>query len=277
MRRSLLAGMLLSFALLPQQGVADAAAQARIQLFSKDLASNPNQALVLVHRALAYSDNGQPIKAMQDLAEARALGLPDEALYVQGVLAIRAGEQEQAFSHFDSFVKVRPRHRQALEYRARLARDTGRNEQALADYQALLELSPNVGPGHYIATARLIANIPEQGIEAALVLLDARMAETGPLSSLQRYAIELELERNNYDAAIARMGQLPIELRATPEWQVQVAEILILAGREREASPYLDVALQQMQSLRPTAARQRLKGKAQAMANRITSAIQKEN
>ncbi len=70
------------------------------------------------------------------------------------------------------------------------------------------------------------------------------------ITQLQRYAIDLERQRGNYQGAITRMATLDEKLRATPQWQLEVAELLLQAGRPQEAQPYLTVAEEQLQSAR---------------------------
>lgn len=273
MRHCLAIALLLCTGLLPLVALADASAEMRIRDLSEQLAENPGNREALVKRALAYVENGRLELARLDLHVAEQSGMLPESKYVRGLIAFRSGDLETAYGYFETALELRPRYRMALEYRARIARDTGREKQALKDYRALINSTPRPGPGTYIATARLMAALPRRGTEEALALLDARVAEIGPVSSLQRCAIQMELERGNTDAALERMGKLAPALRATPEWQVEVAEMQILANRPGEAAPYLEVALQQLESLRITAARQRLKERATALEKQVSQAI----
>lgn len=48
------------------------------------------------------------------------------------------------------------------------------------------------------------------------------------------------------------MADLDQRLKATPQWQVEVAELLLLAGQPDEALPYLALAQEQLKSARVT-------------------------
>ena len=63
-------------------------------------------------------------------------------------------------------------------------------------------------------------------------------------------------------------------LRATPEWQVEMAELLLLAGRPDEALPYILVAEEQLDSLRQTGARRKLAATLPDLKRRAQEAIQ---
>ncbi len=227
---------------------ADAAVNNRIQVLSQKIENDPARQELRLERSLAFVENNQPELALADIRAAETVGDPVEAAFTHGLVLYQTGDYASARPYFDRYLQAYPLHRATLEYRARLLRDTGENRQALADYENLISLSNSLDPGYYLATARLMAGLPDRGVAEALALLDARMAQLGPLISLERYAIELERNRGNFQGAMERMAGLDQRLRATPQWQVEIAELLVLAGKSEEALPYLTVAKEQLQS-----------------------------
>ena len=261
MKSSLLlscAVLLLATLLQPGPAAADAAVTDRIGALSRRLEQTPYDQTLLLQRALAYAEDNQPDLALADVLRAEEAGDPVEAAFTHGVLLYRAGDYASALPYFNRYLQAYPQDRGSLDYRARLLRDTGKNREALADYETLLGLSDSLDPGYYIATARLLAGLPDRGVDEALALLDKRVAQRGPITPLQRYAIELEKGRGNYQRAIERMAGLDQRLKATPQWQVEVAELLLMDARPGEALPYLAVAREQLESGRPTALRREL-------------------
>jgi tetratricopeptide (TPR) repeat protein len=229
---------------------ADAAAAERIRVLSLRIEQAPDNQALRLQRSLTYLDNNQLELALADIRAAEAVGEPVEAAFTHGVLLYKTGDYPAARPYFDRYLQAYPLHRGVLEYRARLLRDLGENRQALADYEALIALSDSLDPGYYQTTARLMAGLPDRGVDEALALLDIRMAQIGPLSTLQRYAVELESNRGNYQGAIERMAGLDQRLKATPQWQVEVAELMLQDGQLEEARSYLAVAEEQLQSAR---------------------------
>jgi len=250
--------LLLATLLQPGPAAADAAVTDRIGALSRRLEQTPYDQTLLLQRALAYAEDNQPDLALADVLRAEEAGDPVEAAFTHGVLLYRAGDYASALPYFNRYLQAYPQDRGSLDYRARLLRDTGKNREALADYETLLGLSDSLDPGYYIATARLLAGLPDRGVDEALALLDKRVAQRGPITPLQRYAIELEKGRGNYQRAIERMAGLDQRLKATPQWQVEVAELLLMDARPGEALPYLAVAREQLESGRPTALRREL-------------------
>ncbi len=236
--------------LMAHPGVED-----RIHLLSEDIVASPNNQYLYVQRGLAYSNNAQPQLALADIKTAETLGDPLDVAFARGILLYRAGDFTAARVYFDRYLQAHPRHLASLEYRARMLRDAGVNAAALADFQQIFALKATPDPGYYISAARIMVALPEYGIDGAIALLDKRMDQVGVLSSLQRYAIELETDRQHYDAAITRMATLDKALRATPQWQVEVAQLHMQAGQPEQARGLLEQADSRLRALRSNTAR----------------------
>jgi len=204
-----------------------------------------------------------------DIRAAEAMGEPINVAFAHGVLLYRAGEFSAARGYFDRYLQVYPKDLSSLEYRARLLRDAGENAAALADFLQIFALNPVPNPGHYISAARIMMALPDYGIPAALDLLDRHFEKVGVTAQLQRYAIELEIDRKNYDAALSRMNSLDKTLRSTPQWQVEVAEIHLLADQPDKARRFLEMADRQLLDLRSNAARVALQTKVQRLLKQI--------
>lgn len=232
--------------------LADATAAARISALTLQIEQAPDSQSLRLERAMAYIESNQPELALADIRAVEAVGDPVQAALAHGILLYRTGDLVAARPYFDRYLRAYPEHQQALEYRARLLRDTGETRLALADFEYLIAHNSSLDPGYYLSAARLMATLPDRGVDEALALLDARVQQRGAITSLQRYAIELERNRGQYQRAIERMAGLDSKLRATPQWKAEIAELWLLAGQPNEALPYLTVAEEQLQSGRPT-------------------------
>ena len=256
--------LLFSVALLAHPGVED-----RIHLLSEDIQAAPQSQYLYIQRGLAYSNNNQPEKALADIIAAEKLGEPIEVAFAHGILLYREENFVAARGHFDSYLQAYPKHLATLVYRARLLRDAGEHAAALADFQAIFELNAMPDPGLYISAAKMMAALPDFGIAGALKLLDERMKQVGQISALQRAAIALERDRQNYEGAITRQDKLDDALHSSPEWQVEMAQLQLLAGHKVQAARYLDKANALLATGRPTAARVELKQQALALSHAL--------
>ena len=84
------------------------------------------------------------------------------------------------------------------------------------------------------------------------------MKRVGVIPQLQQYAIELELRVGNRQKALDRLEDLESTLGESPEWNVQMAELLERMERSAEAKRYLGRASSQLAALRETPARREL-------------------
>lgn len=255
---------------------ADATIAERIAALSKRIEQQPQDPALRLHRALLYLDDNQREPALADVVAAESLGDPLAAAPTHGLLLYRLGDFAAARPYFDRYLQANPQDWSVRKYRAQLLRDMGENELALADYEVLLRMTDELDPGYYVVTARLMASVPQRGVVQALALLDERIAQRGNLAILQRAAIDLEVQRGNFPAAIARMSQLDERLRATPQWQVEIAELLLRAGRAEEARPYLDVAQEQLQSGRMTGIRRQLVERARQLRAQVDATLRQQ-
>ena len=252
MLRLLLSALALA---LPLGSQAHPGALSSIEHFSHQISHQPNQQSPWLQRGSAYSNGGYYEQALADFEQAQALGDPVVVSFSLGVLYYRMQDLERAKKYFDEYLLAFPDHLACLEYRARLLRDMGDVDAAVADFRRFFALHRQPNPGHYISAAQLLRGSGPQGIDEALTLLDEGMAALGINSQLQKLAIELELERGHPDQALARQLSLQPQLGHSPKWKVDTAHLQIWLGNTDPARALLNQAKTQLQSMRATPAR----------------------
>lgn len=233
-------------------------AKERQELLGQLIEAHPEQQQLYVKRGATYSNEGQYELALADLLKAESLGEAHLAAFELGVLHHRMGSFDLARSHFDTYLEHFPNHALSLEHRARMLRDAGDYEASLADFRAYFELREQPNPGNYISVAKMLSE-KKEGIEAALGMLDEGMERLGVIPHLQDYAIDLELRRKNVAAAIHRLQSLEGMLGESPDWCVDMGELLLLADRAPEAHALFQLASARLDDLRSTPARRRLR------------------
>ena len=222
-----------------------------------------NQALY-IQRGIIYSNDGQYQKAEADFSRAAELGDPVVVSYDLGVLHYRKKEFDTAKRYFNAYLKRFPDHTKCLEYRARLLRDARDFDAALNDLRRVFALEQRPNPGLYFSAAQMLQSSGGDGIQKALNLIDEANLKLGLMPQLQRYAIDLEIQRNAPIKAIERLQTLKPMLGKSPEWKVEMGELLLNLGRNDEAKQYFREAAEQLDTLRPTPARQHLLLKAES-------------
>jgi tetratricopeptide (TPR) repeat protein len=216
-----------------------------------------NQSLYAM-RGLVYSNVGHLDSALSDYKKAGAMGDPIRLAHEIGVVYYRQGNLEEALEHFDRFLRNFPKSAPTYEYRARVQRDIGNYSAALADLNRFLSLRSQPSPGHYVSAAELLLELDDNGYIAAIEILDQGIQRLGVVPHLQRRAIELELQQSRPDEALRRMKSLEVVLGGGPNWQVDMAELLMRLGDKPQAKVYVEQAATELPLLRLTPARHAL-------------------
>ena len=254
---------LLLLALLTQVGPGAAHSGDRVSIdrLTQAVAAYPEQQSLYIKRGGIYSHARNWPLAERDFQRAYRLGDPREVSYELGLMRYRQGDYRQAQVEFSLYVSLYPRAATALLYRARAAQAAGAPKKALADFKTYFTLVKQPHPGDLLAAAMLMVKGPEPAVGSALALIDGGIANAGGQPQLQRYAIQLELQRGDLSAALRRCAQMESSLGGSPEWQVEMAELLLQANRHNEAAAMLRQAQLQLEGLRNTPARRILREK----------------
>lgn len=237
----------------------------QVEKLGEEIRARPEDPANYLLRGRAYSNEGHFEEALADYEKAAQMGDPIQVAYDLGVLRYRMGNLTEARRQLDLWLEHHPGHPPALEYRARVLRDSGEAAAAVADYRAYFESRPNPNPGDYVAAARLLEELEGEGVPGALALLDAGMARLGTIPQLQRPAIALERRRGRLGDAIRRLESLEPALGGSPDWKIDMAELLLASGRKREADRLLDTAAEQLEQSKSTAARVKSRQRLEAL------------
>jgi predicted Zn-dependent protease len=172
----------------------------------------------------------------------------------RGKMLFESGRLQRSKSTLDRFLSRQPGHYEGLLTRARVLAKLEKRSDAARDFTEALTASSVPEPELYLERASVLAG-DEQQITEALRGLDEGIAKLGPVVTLQLAAIDLELRRHNYDAALTRLDQITAQSERKETWLVRRGEILKLAGRDDEARAAFNAALVAIESL-PAAHRQ---------------------
>ncbi|MGI8733297.1 MAG: tetratricopeptide repeat protein [Pyrinomonadaceae bacterium] len=180
----------------------------------------------------------QPALAVVDLA--------------RGKMLFEAGRPQSAKVPLDRFLLKQPQDVEALVTRARVLVKLGRRTEAGQEFTTAISLTSTPQPELYIERARSLADDPGSNTSntiEALRGIDEGLTKLGSLVTLQLYAVELELRRKNYDAALARLETVAAQSPRKETWLFSRGEILLLAGRKIAAHEAFVSALTALESL----------------------------
>jgi tetratricopeptide (TPR) repeat protein len=171
--------------------------------------------------------------------------------FYRGRLMFDAGWIHRAKDTLNHFLDAYPNHTQGLIIRGRVLRKLARPLEAALDYSRALTLASSPGPDLFVERAQALCEAGDEHLDAAVEGLDEAIRRLGPLVVLTSMAIDLEVKRNRYDAALDRLDQVLAQLARKERWLVRRAEILQKAGRMEEARATYHAALTAIESLPP--------------------------
>jgi lipoprotein NlpI len=109
--------------------------------------SDQERALIFIRRGLAYHNNKDFDRAIQDYEQAMRLGVNDwTPFYRRGLVYLEQNNYGQAIQDFNQALKLNPDNVVVLERRGWASENRRDYDQAIRDYDRALSLQPNYGP-----------------------------------------------------------------------------------------------------------------------------------
>ncbi len=144
-----------------------------------------------------------------------------------------SGQLEPSLSLFTKILKRDPRNGEALIGRARVFVKLGDSELAIVDFRNGLSALPSPRPEYFLELARTLA--ADKNSSEALGALDQGIERLGNLTTLQSYALELELEQKDYPSALDRLDTIIKDAPRKENWLARRGDILLQTGQPVEA------------------------------------------
>ncbi|HTH47113.1 MAG TPA: tetratricopeptide repeat protein [Candidatus Limnocylindria bacterium] len=215
-----------------------------------ELSLRPDDVPLLLRRGELNRLDERWADALADLQRARTLAPenPDPLLGL-GRLALDQGKFAEAIPSLQSFVAVRSNHVEGHLLLARALLRTNQETNAAAHFSRALALSAEPRPEWFIERSQAQFAQGEAHLPETLAGLDEGLKRLGPVPTLQLAAIELELRRHNFDAALQRLDTVLAGSERKERWLLRRAEILELAGRPTEAGAAYAAAREAFEAL----------------------------
>jgi len=174
--------------------------------------------------------------AFEDALRVRQLSPDDDAcLLLRAMLHADLDWAETALPLLDAYLARQADDLDARWLRGEVRSRLGDIDGALLDWDTVIAARERPSPDEYVARADLLATIGSESLALALSGLDEGIARLGAPAALQLRAIDLEVERGETDAALARLTTLEARSERRERWLAQRGDILMRSGRTREA------------------------------------------
>ena len=225
----------------------------RIRRLDREIKASPADARLYVRRGELFRDHGEWQAARADYERARTIA-PSliDIDYYEGCLLLDEGKPDEARPLLERFLEQRPGHVGALVQRARVLARLGRHADAAVGYSRAIEVLHDrrkSNPDLYLARAREWMAAGRVHFDQALHGLDDGLAVLGPVVSLELLAIDIEVEREHYDAALTRLAASAARSKRQETWLFRRGKILEKAGRQAAADSAYSRALRTIERL----------------------------
>ncbi len=222
----------------------------RIEEITLQIQQDPHNAGLYLKRGALHRISSHWDLALADFDRVAQLD-PDHPIidFHRGRLLFEAGQLQPARDALDRFLSTHTNHTEGLIVRGRVLRKLGQPLEAVQDYARALSLSSNPTPILFIERAEALAEAGEEYVNVAVQGLDEGIQKLGPLILLESLAIELEVRRGRYDAALVRIDQVLTKVPRKEKWLAWRGEILERGGRVEEALATYEDALKAIESL----------------------------
>jgi tetratricopeptide (TPR) repeat protein len=228
--------------------------QEQIDAATQLIALAPDDAQLYLRRGELHRLHEDWDAALADYDRAAALAPADDVVdFLRGRALQEAGRPALAKAALDRYLAGHPDHAEALVTRAKAQQALGALRPAAADYTRAIDRLARPDPDYYLERARI--EVAGREVTKALAGLDAGLLRLGPVPALQLYAIELEVELGRVDRALARLDAAAAQSARKETWLARRGDILLRAGRRKEAHAAYAAALAAIEAL-PASVRQ---------------------
>ncbi len=207
-----------------------------IVALTAELARNPGDAELLLHRGERYRSHGDLASARLDFQAALSNNPACHPARLR--LALVARDQDQlpeSLRLLDQTLANQPTNLLARVARADVLIRSGRPGEAIPEYDRILAESPQPRPDLFLSRSRTILAHDTNGWARALDGIEDGIRRLGPVPSLQLHALELEERGGRVDAALARIDSIMEGMDRRERWLARRGDVLLAAGRPREA------------------------------------------
>jgi tetratricopeptide (TPR) repeat protein len=188
----------------------------------------------LLQRAELWRLDGDYLSALADCASAAKADPANAQIHLERAKIFSDEKRfNKAVQALNIVLEKYPHQAEALLLRARAWKELGNSCKAQLDYAAAIEAASSPQPDTYLEFARLLQS-SGQG-EAAIRLLDQGTQKLGGAIVFDLLAIDLQVESNDFDAALTRLDKLIAYSPRKEKWLLKRGQILESARRKTEA------------------------------------------
>ena len=217
---------------------------------TKEIKKDSNNAVLYLKRAELYRLHEEWKKSEKDFDHAEKFKPNLTVVNLgRGKLWLDAKQFPKAKLALETFLAKEPDSFEGVITMARVFAKLKQTETAVKYFTQAIAISPPDSAEIYLERAATLRSANK--VDEALRGLDEGIEKFGELVFLENYAIDVEITRKNYDAALARLDKLSATMPRKESFLLRRGEILFQAERNCQAQKTLLEARESYNSLSP--------------------------
>lgn len=259
--------------ILPVSALAHGPLHDRLADLTAQLERDPANASLYVERGELHRHHRDWKAAEDDYTRAQHLNPQLAGIdFFRGRMLFESEQRQAALAALNRYLSDQPGQPDALIIRGRVLLQLDEPLAAARDFDDAISQLREPQPEHYLERARALA--AANAVQEALRGLDEGVTRLGLITTLQLYAIELDLKAGHYDAALARLDTVAARSPVKAHWLLRRGEILEAAQRPHEARVSYEAAVAEIRSVpssrRDTNANHRMEARLAADLERLS-------
>lgn len=235
-----------------------ATADAHMEDISHQIEHQPQDQMLHLKRAMVYLKQGDPAASWKDLEKAKQLGPHKNLWRFIGHYYNATNKPILALKNFNKHLELEPMDFSVIETRAELFSKQGDLQNAIKDYEFIINNNSQIQPGYYLIVADLLLKTSKDNRAKATEFIQRGAEKLNYPVQLVRRLIDAALEEKSYKTALRYNEKLIEKSGDAPHLLAEKAQYLALLNRTTEAQANYRKALNQLKTQRLTPARKQL-------------------
>ena len=226
------------------------AVDVQIKHLNKQLKATPENGALFLKRGELHRQHGEWQLALRDFQQAKKTNSTsgDTDFYI-GRLRLDINQADKALPLLSRFVRLNPNHSNALQNQGDAHFSLENFTRAAHVYKQVAALEQHPDPELFLKIARAYTAAGSGYQKQAKEAIEEGILRLGPLVTIVMVGIELELNQEDYKAALVLLEKLPKVVRDSPKWLGRRGDILNSSGRKEEAILTINRAIFKVENL----------------------------
>ena len=221
-----------------------------LEHLNKELKENGYQIELLLARAEVHRRQHRYDQSLKDLSQAQSLAPHNvDILYERSLTLHERGDYAEAITAIKQYLEEKPTSPRAYLALAATLEAQSLFLDAARAYDRAIRHQPKPIPDYFIARADSYVAAGHEHLDKALQGLNEAINLLGPLLTLQRLALEVEMRQANHQAALERVDVILQRAERKETWLVEKARILEASGDTEQAHQALLLAIDSIEAL----------------------------